>query len=349
MKKEQKEEKQINIPISKFFRRQLDCQFSKVEFKFAAGELDVLGYNKEQKCFYISEGKRSSNIASLGHAIGQLLSYMTMIYEDGYDFLNRITKEESNNLDLTDFSTFFEKKIIKVCFYIGLPFENKNRLLDTARKILKKLGTFGDSIGILFAKKNYCEIALTAKPIEIPIERIYTRTTFLEEVNNRILDFSQSMGIVRSDNDSRYNHLIQFIEKGGNPYLHYEISFKKHKKIDKNFIIETAFHLEFQKPKKKRNKNGKPRGRRRKKILKAMRKAIKRLRKYGFKLKIKWGRNWSKIYSVYTTGSNILNDQDMENIKRRMNRLIRKTKPIFDRMNWGRIRKTEKDEDVDAT
>ncbi|MEJ5308095.1 MAG: hypothetical protein WHT27_07345 [candidate division WOR-3 bacterium] len=56
-KKEQKEEKSLNKPVAKYFRRKIKCNSVQTEFKFSNIRLDVLGYNSNEKCFYICEGK----------------------------------------------------------------------------------------------------------------------------------------------------------------------------------------------------------------------------------------------------------------------------------------------------
>jgi hypothetical protein len=92
--------------VRKYFEKKLKCAVARNEFQFSAGKLDVLAYDRANKCFHICEGKRSSNVASVGHAIGQLIAYISMIQEGGYDFLDRISKEE--RLGLRDFTAFIK-------------------------------------------------------------------------------------------------------------------------------------------------------------------------------------------------------------------------------------------------
>lgn len=187
---EQKEDAQLNRPAKDYFKRRLKCDFSRVGFRFSAGELDVLAYDRENKCFHVCEGKRASNIASIGHAIGQLIAYISMIQESGYDFLDRISEEE--RLSLSDFSTFLEKKAIKVCFYIVLPDRKKDKLLMPAKLMLRNIGDFGDCIGIFFASKNKCELEISAKPLNVKIRRLYNKKEFLKEIADKFIDSSDS-------------------------------------------------------------------------------------------------------------------------------------------------------------
>ena len=77
-----REDQQLNYPVKRYFEKKLKCAVSRSEFKFTAGKLDVLAYDRENKCFHICEGKRASNAASVGHAVGQLIAYMSMIQEN---------------------------------------------------------------------------------------------------------------------------------------------------------------------------------------------------------------------------------------------------------------------------
>jgi hypothetical protein len=49
-----------------------------------------------------------------------------------------------------------------------------------------------------------------------------------------------------------------------------------------------------------------------------------------------WGKRYSKIYSLYQTESNVLNDKDMEIVVKKMRSLIEESKPLLDKIKWGR-------------
>ncbi len=332
MKREQKEDKEINQPVSKLFLRKMKCHFSRVGFTFSGGQLDVLGYDRKNRCFHVSEGKRSSNVASLGHAIGQLIAYMTMIQEDGYDFLNRVSKGE--RLELSDFSIFFEKKSIMICFYIALPRENTNKLLNTAKMILNNLGDLGSSIGIIFASKSITECVISPHPIEIKISRNYNSQSFIQEIQRVMFEMPEFKGLEVSRTD---NKIVQFKEKDGNPFLHYEICIRRFKKTDKSIPIEIGFHLEFAKA----HLADKTTVKRKNKLVNAMRNASKKISDKGFIFESKWGNQWARIYFIYQTESLGLNDNCMEEVINRLKILIKETKPLFDRINWGRLKKKE--------
>ncbi|HPN54358.1 MAG TPA: hypothetical protein PLB52_00335 [Candidatus Moranbacteria bacterium] len=330
------EDKQLNQPTKNYFKSKFKCNFSVTEFKFSAGFLDVLAYNQNEKCFYISEGKRSGNVASIGHAVGQLIAYMSVIQEKGYEFLEKITQQE--RLELEDVSTFLENKAIRACFFVTLPLEKKDKLLPSAKLMLKNLGDFGSSIGVFFANSKKCELGIPAKPLLIKLRKIYTREQILQEILNKFLNQPIAEGLM--ENRTQFRHMIQIKEKIGNPFLHFEITSKKITKASDKAQFEIAFHVEFAKShlihdftKKRRNK-----------LLKIMKNVQKDLSKSDkiFKLKAKWGKNWSKLYNVYSTTNKIEFDQeDVNEILDRLDLLVSRLKPELDRINWGRIRNNE--------
>jgi hypothetical protein len=329
---EQKEDTQLNRPAKQYFEQKLKCDFARVGFTFSAGELDVLAYNRKSKCFHIREGKRSSNIASVGHAIGQLIAYISMIQENGYDFLNRISKGE--RLELTDFSNFLEKKAIRVCFYIILPQHRKDRLLKPARLMLSNLGDFGKSIGIFFASNKKCELEIQATPLDIKIRRDFDREQFFEVLTEQFFDCSESKGLIVQQ--TNYPFLIKIKEKDGNPYLHFEVGFKKKLKLETKRRIEIGFHLEFAKA-HLQDKRGKKRKSALQRVLLGSRKGFSRS-DINFRYQLKWGKHWSRVYTIYETPSSVLDDEVLNDVLYRLKLLASSLKPKFDAINWGRKR-----------
>jgi hypothetical protein len=335
---EQKENIQLNQPAKNYFEHKLKCDFSRVGFSFSAGELDVLAYNRRNKCFHVCEGKRASNIASVGHAIGQLIAYISMIQEYGYDFLNRVSKEE--RLELTDFSNFLEKKAIKVCFYIILPKSKKDKLLMPAKLMLNNIGDFGNSIGIFFASNKTCELEIPSKPLDIKIRRTFSRDEFLKDTVEKVFEFPESRGLVIQP--TNFQQLVQIKEKNGNPFLHFEVWFKKKRKSETKRKIEVAFHIEFAKAHLKDVTGCK----RKIKLQKTLLRAEKDLKKSGidFKYESKWGKNWSRLYNIYETDSSLLDDELLSETLHRLKILVNCLKPKLDNMNWGRKRLREAEE-----
>lgn len=327
---EQKEDLQLNRPAKDYLKRKLKCIFSRVGFTFSAGELDVLAYNSNNKCFHVCEGKRSSNVASVGHAIGQLIAYISMIQEGGYDFLDRISEQE--RLSLSDFSTFLENRAISACFYVVLPEARREKLLNPARLMLSNMGEFGASIGIFFASRNKCELVVPAKPISIKIRRVWDKKDFLAEVSRKFFASTESKGLV--ENPPYYPNCLQIKEDKGNPFLHYEVWTRTAKKIDKSRVVEVAFHLEFAKA-HLQNETTEKRKLRLKRILSA---ASKQLQKKGldFKYQSHWGKRWSRLYFLYNTKQVEYDDKILEDVVALLKQLVGISKPLFDRINWGR-------------
>jgi len=334
---EPKEDIQLNRPASNYFKRKLKCIFSRVGFTFSAGELDVLAYDSRNKCFHICEGKRSSNVASIGHAIGQLIGYISMIQENGYDFLDRVSQEE--RLELSDFSIFLEKRAIKVYCYIVLPENKKDRLIVPAKLMLKTIGDFGESIGIFFASKNKCTLEIVPKSINVRIRRIYNREEFLEEISDRFMDSPESNGLMV--HPTNYPYLVQIKRKSVTPYLHFEVCFKKKLISDVNRKIEIAFHVEFAKAHLKDKAGIK----RKSKILRLVSSAKNDLKMQGlnFKFQRKWGKNWARLYIIYETIGVELDEISLNDVSRSFTVLVKYLKPRLDQINWGRGREREVD------
>jgi len=325
----------LNNPAAKWFKRKQKCTFSTTEFHFSAGALDVLAYDRKQKCFHVAEGKLANRVASVGHAVGQLIAYISMLQENGFDFLNRISKEA--NLYLTDFTSFLENKAIKVCFYIILPDKQKEKILRPAKLMLNNIGDFGESIGILTASKNKCILEKSALPINIKIRKIYNRDEFLGTIRDKFLHTKEASSL--EDKSVPWTNTVQFIErkrgsKKGNPYLHFEVWAKRKTKKDKEYTFEIAFHLEWgsgwqKDPKVKRRAD---------KIRMQMWHSRAPLRREGFDFhyKPKWGKAYSKLFATYKTKSSILDDEELSGVLSHLSSLTRILLPKLNKIHWGR-------------
>lgn len=325
-----REDKQLNYPTKRFFERKLKCSFSTSEFRFSAGKLDVLAYNREQKCFHVSEGKLANRTASVGHAIGQLIAYISMLQEDGFDFLNSISKEA--NLHLTDFTEFLESKTIKVCFYITLPSKQKDKILEPAKLMMNNIGDFGNKIGILFSNGKKCQLEKIAIPINIVIRKKYKRDEFISVIRDKFLNYD--IAKILEIRDYNNPNIVQFKEKNGNPGLHFEVWSKKKLRKDKNYLFEIAFHLEWAEAWLKDAATGK----RANKIKKQMHLAQRTLKRKGldFKYNAKWGKAWSKVYTTIKTKTTTLDDEELDDILFNLKSLTEALLPGLVKIKWGR-------------
>jgi len=331
----------LNTPAKKWFERKLKCNFSTTEFHFSAGKLDVLAYDRDNKCFHVAEGKLANRVSSVGHAVGQLVAYISMLQENGFDFLDRISKEA--NLHLSDFTSFLENKSIKVCFYVILPSEQREKILGPARLMLSNIGGFGDSIGILISSKNKCTLEKPAISINIKIRKTYKRDEFLLTVKDKFLATIEAAGLV--EKTESWANTVQFVErrtddKKSNPFLHFEVWALRKTKHEKVWPFEIGFHLEWAKgwlkdPNTKKRAN---------KIRKEMwqSRAILRKNKFNFHYKEKWGKAWSKLYTNCKTKSNVLDDEALEEMLGKLIALTSVLLPRLNKINWGR-RKKEKE------
>lgn len=337
----QRETVQLNQPAKVYFKKKLKCSFSTNEFSFSAGKLDVLAYDRKEKCFHVAEGKLASRTASVGHAVGQLITYISMLQENGFDFLNRISKEA--NLYLTDFADFFENQSIKVCFYIVLPYEQRNKILDSARLMLCNIGDFGDAIGILSASKNKCLLDKYAKPISIKIRRKYNPKEFIDAIGDKFLTLKIARSLEKRQ--SQNNNVVNFREKDGNPYLHFEVWQKRKRKNDPYYTFEIAFHLEWGVSWQKNARTAK----RARKIRRKMAESRRILKKHGydFKYQPEWGKAWSRLYIYRKTRSLVLDTDFFDDVLEHLNVLAETLTPRLNKINWGKTRKREPDEETE--
>ncbi|MBN1621611.1 MAG: hypothetical protein JW871_03370 [Endomicrobiales bacterium] len=326
------EEKILNKPAKNFFENKIKCEFAKNEFRFSAGTLDLVAYNRKQKCFHVGEGKLAHRVSSVGHAVGQLIAYISMIQESGFDFLDRISKEA--NLYLTDFTDFLENKAIKVCFYIILPEKLKSKILGPAELMLGNIGDFGESIGIMFAKYSKCELYKEAKPINIKIRKLYSRDELYEAVKNKLLVHKESRGLEVFEID--WPRCLKFREIGGNPNLHFEIWHKHSKKGDKFNNFEIAFHLEWNlKHIKKKHKTTYKRART---IIRRMKQARTTLKRnlHPFVFTKAWGEGWAKLFTTYQTKSENIDNEDLNYLYEELLALVKTLLPKLKKISWGR-------------
>ena len=334
----QRENNELNVPARDFFARKMKCVFSTTEFRFSAGTLDVLAYNRDDKCFHVAEGKRANRLSAVGHAIGQLIAYISMLQESGFDFLDRISQEA--NLFLTDFEQFLEDKSIKVCFYIVLPEKQQSRILEPTQLVLRNVGGFGEKIGILFASKRRCSVLKSAQPIFVKIRRQYTRDQFLAAIRDKFLAANADKDLEAIH--TKHKHLVQFRKREGNPYLHFEFAFHRKRKIDAAYSFSTAFHLEWSAAWQKNATTL----RRANKIRKVMKRAYQLLKskEHDFKYQRTWGKAWSRLYIESRTDGQILDDQELKRGLAQLQILTDKLVPLMDSINWGKLRKVESDD-----
>ena len=335
----QREAIQLNLPAKVYFKKKLKCVFSTNEFHFSAGKLDVLAYDRKEKCFHVAEGKLAGRIASVGHAVGQLIAYISMLQENGFDFLNRISKEA--NLYLTDFTDFLEDKSIKVCFYIVLPYEQRNKILDSARLMLSNIGDFGDAIGILSANKSKCLLDKSAKPISIKIRRKYNPKEFIDVIRDKFLALKSARSLeVRQIQNN--NNVVQFREKNSDARLHFEVWLRRKLKNIPYYTFEIAFHLEWGTSSQKNKRTAKRANKIRRKMAEA--KGILKKQGYDFKYQPKW-KTWSRLYIDRKSKSTMLDADFFDDVFDHLRVLTEILTPRLNKINWGKTRKIEHEED----
>jgi len=331
--KDQIEDKTLNQPAAKYFKKKMKCSFVETEFRYAGVRLDVLTYNSDEKCFYICEGKNAKSIANLGHAIGQLISYMSLIQEDGYKFLELIT--DMHKVNLTQIQRFLQTQIISVKFYVILPFEQKEKMERSIEIVRKNIGEFSKYIGICFANENKFLIYSEPRIKEIGIERKYDKAELFKEVAEQFLSQKgpkNNCEIQKAPN----NNVLQFKRKKGNPYLHYEVWIKNVKKAEAHRIIEVGFHIEFASSHLK-FKTFKARNA---KLIRIINKVSVKIKKKdnSVHLNKKWGKNWSKIYfEIQTKKKNEFSQEETDLIIKKLIAIYEYLNSELEKVKWGRM------------
>lgn len=101
-------------------RRTLDCDFSTTNFRFKDVAFDVVGYSTNSNTFHIVECKRTSKVAIIGHAFGQLLAYKSVLHQAGYEFLDIFLKQAHANIHVEDIADPVQEGRLRAKFYVGL-------------------------------------------------------------------------------------------------------------------------------------------------------------------------------------------------------------------------------------
>ena len=72
-----------------------------------------------------------------------------------------------------------------------------------------------------------------------------------------------------------------------------------------------------------------------------MSKAGRELKKsgYEFKYQSSWGKRWSRLYISYRANQMRLDDKILDDILKLLKELVIVSKPMFDKINWGRLKR----------
>ena len=103
---------------------------------------DVVAYDKGQRLFRLVECKLGSKAASIGHAFGQVAAYYAVVVDQGYHFVDTLSKKVEPRLRFGRLLEATEGKQIRVEFYVALTDEACERvdLLRSVKRLLPDVG-----------------------------------------------------------------------------------------------------------------------------------------------------------------------------------------------------------------
>ncbi|MGA2573916.1 MAG: hypothetical protein ABSF36_06965 [Candidatus Methanomethylicaceae archaeon] len=311
-----KEKREIAKPVADFLRE--GKRIPTTEFSFKGTRFDVLGYNEDEKCFYVVECKLSKSIAGIGKTLGQILGYHSAIAHYSHAFLDKVnSSKEREWFQFRDNERIILQNEFPVKFFVALKKENAQKNIHHLEWIDKNI--LDDHLGIILVDKNKkCEIIKQPKPYKIPIERHYRkREEFLKDIKEKTLVNSTEVEFNSIRNVIRYYF--------GN---HGSFTFKVW--LKRNGPIEIGFYME--RDKKNNHKLFQ--------MLLKYEKKISAILPYAqFEKKYGRRRSWRKIYeNIEWDGKiNSLNGELLDKVSNLLCEYVKTLKPILDEVEWGKI------------
>lgn len=315
--------------------RKVRCDIALREFEFKGGKYDVVGYDKRENTMYIVECKLGDNLTSIGHAFGQILSYKSILAENGYEFLMKFYKKYSEDaktkgylkISLEDWMQILNKRKMNFRFFVAIK--------EQAKKLNKEVLMIKDNInfkvGILMVtrtgictpqfwiNKEIDKKLAESDKIEVPLVKKYTkRLDFLEAIEEKLKDMLPP----------EYQDFKSYKSKGYYkqfklyPNTHYEIRFTSDKQV------EIGLHIESNKEKTEKFFS----------FLLGKEKQIKSSLGTGVKIE-KWGRGWTERKGAYwarvfeLTPQKGLDENFLIEISERLKEYILTLQPILKESN----------------
>jgi len=325
------EEDMAKAIISSFIRGRLyKCRPAVREFQLQKCKFDVVGYNSNEKAFYLVECKAGRKATDIGHAFGQILAYKSVLSDKGYDFLKQFN--EKSRVRFEDIIEAVQEKKLRVKFFVALR-QNACKNFQLLRLMKQSL----PDVGIIRVRDDgacrpYIRVEGNRKDYEIcnsqlmsiPVRRIYERREFFDYLSSKLRDELAGSGL---ENFRTYmqvggpfgNYEQFYYEKKA---LHFEVWFRK--------MIEVGLHSEA--TKKSTNQ----------KILNFFKSKMKEIQEnLGENITINpaWGRKregWGKVYEEIPKTE--LNEELLEKVTARLAAYIRTLKPLIDDFHAAKLR-----------
>lgn len=119
-RRHKKNEEKSYKGIENYLKRKLNCPITIQKIKIPHKEIDVIGYNPVDNVFCAVERKPGKSVVKLGQALGQILTYQSLLTEGGQEFLinfqDEIEKNDRRQIDPGKLS----KNRLRFKFYVAV-------------------------------------------------------------------------------------------------------------------------------------------------------------------------------------------------------------------------------------
>lgn len=300
-----REEKLAKAVVNYLLKRKI---FACTEFK----KIDVVGYDKKKRTFYIVECKLGKNITKQGQAFGQILTYASLIRNDGINFVKEV-HDKLKWLSYEDIAEIERKKFAPTKFYVALRKKDADtkRHADFFNWIGNQLKDI--KVGVLLVNGQKCEELIKSTAFSIPLERRYTREEFFEKIKKGI---RQTWPDVRVRRYGLRNLQFSFVHVG----IHYEVWLKRSKKI------EVGLHIEVDDAERTNR------------IMKYLDEQQIRKEIPEIKIQKKWGKTWARIYREIDWAEPDLDEELLNSVRDALEKFIRVLEPLLKKVKHGKRR-----------
>ena len=235
----------------------IKCNVALREFKFSNCKFDVVGYNNQEKAFYVVECKFGSDPVSIGHAFGQTLAYRCLLEENGFkfkrNFVDELIARSVKGIRYSDLEDLVKKPESNFRFYVAL-----RERACMKYKLLKLIKGKMPEVGIIrVADDGTCRLYIRTEEnqqdyeiskselVSISFKKKYeNRESFFQEMETKLRK-KLNKGLQQfNTNKNIYNYKAFWYQSSS---IHFEVWFRKRTKQ-----IEIGLHLESTTEKNKR-------------------------------------------------------------------------------------------------
>jgi len=194
--------------IKRYINKKYQCATVR-ELNFGGPKFDVVGFSPDSGEFHIVECKKTSRLAGVGQAFGQILAYKAMILDAGEKFLNaflrHLAKDKITRIPVySNVALFVDAGKIPIRFYVALRDKAcarpdilklmKRDLKDVGIIRIKEHGQCRDYIRIS-GEKDYglCDAARVEVPIATPPRPALQKLLAYRGSNQEVADLATAI------------------------------------------------------------------------------------------------------------------------------------------------------------